>query len=330
MVVSTETDHNFLIGLRKPNGFFSAANSPDYQNAWVRDNVYAAMGLEACGDKTFANTYHAIFDALKKHKSRLVYAAEHGDGNAPFRARFNADTMDELNEQWGDKQNDAVGLFLYKVGDLYKKGVRVIRDHDDLEIVKYLVKYLERSDYHSSSDHGIWEWGYEKHASSIGACVAGLESIRSAVEVKQELIDNGKRALDEMLPRESPSRDVDLALLSLVWPFDVAGDHSKRIVDDVENKLTKAYGTIRYGLDHYWNMHGNGEPQWPLGMPWLAMAHKKLGNETKSRDFLEKADSLRLPDSSFPESYHRDFGEINPNPNSPLGWAHALYIIAAN
>lgn len=75
-------------------------------------------------------------------------------------------------------------------------------------------------------------------------------------------------------------------------------------------------------------MHGNGEAEWPLGLVWLAIASKVAGRGERAARYLDAADSLRLPDNSFPELYHRDFGEFQPNPNSPLGWAHALYIIA--
>ncbi|MBI2085490.1 MAG: glycoside hydrolase family 15 [Candidatus Aenigmarchaeota archaeon] len=330
MVVPLGTDHKILLSLRRPSALFVAASSPDYSKAWVRDNIYEAMGLEAAGDHSFLRTYHALFDVFRKHKAGLVHAAQQGDGAVPFKARYHPDTFDEFDGVWGNKQNDAVGLFLFKVGDLQRRGYPAIRDDEDRRILQHMVDYLDRSNYYSSPDHGVWEWVYEKHASSVGACVAGLEKIRPFANVKQELIEKGRAALSELLPRESPSKEVDLALLSLVWPFDVAGEHSKRIVGDVEGKLLRNNGVIRYGSDHYWNMHGHGEPQWPLGLPWLAITHKTLGDEADWKTDLDKADSLRLPDGSFPELYHMDFGEPQPNPNSPLGWAHALYIVANN
>ena len=55
----------------------------------------------------------------------------------------------------------------------------------------------------------------ELHTSSIGACVAGLHAVKMLVNVKEETIKKGEETLRFLLPRESESKDTDLALLSL-------------------------------------------------------------------------------------------------------------------
>lgn len=318
-----QTDLDILLRLRKSTGLFILAPSREYNKVWVRDNVYTAMSLEAAGDSTFLLTYHTLFDSFKKQKSTFV--------------RFNPDTY-ENEEPWNafpsiplyrsDKQYDALGLFLFKVGELQARGIGVIRDNKDLEIVKNIVKYLETEKYYSSPDNGMWEDPLNIHASSIGACVAGLENISASVEVSPKLIDLGKESLSKLLPKESPSKDVDMSLLSLIWPFNVAGEHSDSIVNNVEKELLRSHGVIRYHGDRYWNAQGRGEAEWPLGLSWLAIVHKILGNIDKYQKYLSMVNSIRLPDGSLPESFHRDSEGIQPNPHTPLGWAHALYIIA--
>jgi GH15 family glucan-1,4-alpha-glucosidase len=49
---------------------------------------------------------------------------------------------------------------------------------DDRRIVQKLVWYLSTLEYWHDPDSGMWEEDQEVHASSVGACVAGLESIK--------------------------------------------------------------------------------------------------------------------------------------------------------
>lgn len=241
-------DHKYLAGLRRPGGLFVAAHSNWYKKVWPRDAIYAAMGMEAEGDGSHLLTYHALFDLFKDDK-RSVDAAN-GNG-VPFKATYRPDTLKPADEPWGDKQNDAVGLFLFRVGRLHRRGMPVIRGEEDLKILENMVSYLEKDRYYQTPDHGMWEWEYEVHASSIGSCVAGLESVSQAVDVKPGLIADGRNALDALLPRESDSRGVDLAQLSLVWPFGVAGKYTNQIIENVERELLGTHGVKRHHGDHY-------------------------------------------------------------------------------
>ena len=65
----------------------------------------------------------------------------------------------------------------------------------------------------------MWEENMELHASSVGACVAGLRSVKMLVNVKDELIQKGEETLRFLLPRESETKETDLSLLSLIYPI---------------------------------------------------------------------------------------------------------------
>ena len=84
-----------------------------------------------------------------------------------------------------------------------------------------LVNYLECLQYWQAADNGMWEENMEIHASSIGACVAGLNAVKMLVNVNEELIKKGEETLRFLLPRESETKATDLALLSLIFPYRV-------------------------------------------------------------------------------------------------------------
>src|SRR5690606_9810409 len=95
----------------------------------------------------------------------------------------------------------------------------LLENEDRLRITNKLVRYLESLEYWHDRDSGRWEEDEEVHASSVGACVAGLKSVQrlNGIEVSPELIQKGEEALDALLPRESERKFVDLSELSLIW-----------------------------------------------------------------------------------------------------------------
>src|SRR3989339_624938 len=132
--------------------------------------------------------------------------------------------FDEFWEDWGNKQNDSIGCILFKIGELESvKKIKILENEDDFRVVQKLVDYLSTLEYWHDPDSGMWEENEEVHASSVGACVAGLEMIKNVkgIYVNEELIKKGYDALEKLLPRESEKKFVDLALLSLIWPYDV-------------------------------------------------------------------------------------------------------------
>ncbi len=326
------TSKGILKQLRYPNGLFSAASkrvSTGYNMCWIRDNCYAATGLEE--DKELVEmTYHAMLNIFLKHEKKMDKAIANPpkDKMNYIHARYFPETLDESGEEWGNKQNDMIGLFLFKVADLTKKGFRILRNENDRRIIQKLVKYLESIQYYRDVDNGIWEENEEIHASSVGACVAGLQKIRetfSEIKVDSELIKKGKEILNVLLPRESATKKTDLALLSLIWPYRIATrEQAKQILENVEKHLVRKKGVIRYKNDHYYNQ--DGEAEWTMGFPWLAIIYRELRNKKKYEHYLEKSFEVMNKKGEMPELY---FSRTNRhNDNSPLGWAQSLLIKA--
>jgi GH15 family glucan-1,4-alpha-glucosidase len=310
--------------LQHKSGLFSAASSvgTGYNKAWIRDTIYEALALEKHSMKSAIRGYWALLDILLKHEDKIDWAIKEKP-DATFKyihARYDPVSLEEFYEEWGNKQHDAIGALLFHVGRL---GSKVLRSVDDFRIVQKLVFYLQTVEYWHDADNGIWEEYEEVHCSSVGACVAGLKSVSGMVYVPAGLIAQGERMLDLMLPSESWTKDVDLALLSLIYPYNIVSeDIAKQIVANVESELLRSKGVIRYIGDQYYS--NNGEAEWTFGLPWLAICHRQLGNMKKYEEYLEKSVLVMNDKGEMPELYTGGIA----NDNTPLGWSQGMFLLA--
>lgn len=329
---------NNLRKLTTPTGLFLASSKnveTGYDKAWLRDNVYEALAFEYAGEwDVVQKTYHTLLDIFDKHIDKINWATT----NKPFEswqfihARYNPETLEEFWESWGNKQHDAVGAVLYKLADFEIKGKSVLRDKKDRRTVQTLIYYICNVEYWHDADSGMWEEAEEVHASSIGAVLAALKLWKEVgtMDVDQDAIDRGQAALDALLPRESESKFTDLALLSLVYPYNVVShDMAATIVENLVYHLAKDRGVMRYKFDAYYNKNVDGyseEAEWCFGLSWLAVAYKKLGNHEKAKEYLDKATATVTPDGKIPELYFSHTAEANEN--NPLGWSESMYVVA--
>ncbi|MEK6984732.1 MAG: glycoside hydrolase family 15 protein [Nanoarchaeota archaeon] len=315
--------------MQYPSGLFAASRQnvkTGYNLAWIRDNVYATIGLEAVQNyRDVKRALRALLDILLKHEYKIDWAIKEKPKHSYqyIHARYDPATMEEIWEQWGNKQNDAIGALLFKIGDLEEKGIKIIRDDEDIGILQKLVSYLESVEYWHDKDNGVWEENEEVHASSIGACVAGLRKISKIVDVPKELIRKGASALNKLLPRESLTKEVDMALLSLIYPYDIATKKQKNIIlRNVEEKLVRAKGAVRYLGDKYY--YRTGEAMWTMGLPWLAIIYRKLNKPDKYAYYMRKTMAAMNEKGELPELYYADGKEYNEN--CPLAWSQALFV----
>ena len=333
--------------LQARSGLFLASRSDvatGYDKAWLRDNFYTCLAFEEIGDwKTVKKVWKALLQIFVKHKSKISWAVK----NKPYQsfqyihARYNPETFEEFWEEWGNKQNDAVGAILFKIGDLEQKGIHIIETEEENEILQILVDYLNSVEYWHDPDNGVWEEYEEVHTSSVGACVAGLKSIAKTnfVKVPIHLTEKGEEALQKLLPRESKSKFVDLSLLSLIYPFDVVPEKIARdIARHVEYHLERNHGIIRYKSDRYYNKNEDEvseEAEWCFGFPWLSIIYSQFANQSHSaeasrdeilsQEYLKKSFKTIYKDQ-IPELYYSD--SEKPNDNVPLGWAESLFVVA--
>lgn len=319
--------------LQHSTGLFSASKknvTTGYDLAWIRDNVYISLGLEAVNDmNSVRHIYWALLDILLRYEYKIGHAIEKKPEHAfqYIHARYNPLTLHEIHGHWGNKQNDAVGAFIFKIGDLREKGINILRDENDIRILQKLVYYLESIEYWHDKDNGMWEENEEVHASSVGACAAGLKKVSGIVNVPEELIEKGGKTLQRILPRESVTKNTDMALLSLIYPYNIVNEKQRmQILGNIEKKLLRNMGVIRYKGDKYY--HKKGEAEWSMGLPWLAVIYKNLGLSDRYNFFLEKSIEAMNGKNELPELYFANSSVHNEN--SPLGWAQALFLVSVS
>lgn len=339
-----------LKALQASTGLFLASRSDvstGYNKAWLRDNFYTCLAFEEIEDwGTVKKVYKSILQIFIKHKEKIDWAVK----NKPYQtfqyihARYHPETFEEFWEEWGNKQNDAIGAILFKIGDLYIKGIKIVDTEEEKEMLQILVNYLNSIEYWHDPDNGVWEEYEEVHASSVGACLAGLKAIAKTgmVHIPTYMIERGEEALKNLLPRESKTKFTDLALLSLIYPFNLVSEKmSREIIRHLEYHLKRDRGIIRYKNDRYYNKNEDGiseEAEWCFGFPWLSIIYNKWSqdnkrfgditddeDEKKSLKYLEKTFNI-IHEDKIPELYYSDSDK--PNENTPLGWAESLFIVA--
>ena len=315
--------------MQYPTGLFAASRmtaKTGYNLSWIRDNVYTTIGLESAQKyRAVKKTIRALLDIILKHEYKIDWAIKERPKfqYQYIHARYDPITMEEIWEQWGNKQNDAIGALLFKVGDLEQKDIKIIRHEKDLRILQKLVLYLQSVEYWHDKDNGMWEENEEVHASSIGACVAGLKKISKIVDVPQNAIKKGEEALNKLLPRESETKYVDVALLSLIYPYNIVTNKQKNIIlKNVEENLIKEKGVIRYIGDKYY--YKNGEAMWTMGLPWLAIIYKQMNKPDKYAHYMRKTIAATNEKGELPELYYADGN--GHNENCPLAWSQALFV----
>ncbi len=330
---------SILDSLRAPSGLFRASSAEvqtGYDKAWIRDNFYECLAFVLLNRWDIVlKTYNALLKIFIKHEEKIDQAITNKpqDKFEYIHARYHPETFDEFWEEWGNKQNDAVGAILFMIGEIQvSHGKNILDKEDEKRIVQKLVHYLESLEYWHDPDSGMWEEDEEIHASSVGACVAGLKSVAriKGLDVNNDLIKQGEKTLAELLPRESNKKFTDLALLSLIYPYNVVTTQQRdQVLEDVEYHLVKEYGVIRYKNDHYYNKNKDGkseEAEWCFGFSWLCVIYTQLGEKDKAKFYLEKAFKTINAKDEIPELYFSNTDEHNVN--SPLGWAESLFVIA--
>jgi len=359
--IRIEKSFEKLETLRRVNGGYLAAPNPGkpdgtgrYDVFWLRDIMYATYANEYLGNmEEMIESFELMMTIMLKHKSHICSAIRKMPDRA-LHARYHPNTLEEISPDWGHHQLDVLGLFLYKTGDLIKKGHNVLKNSEQRELIRDIMQYLFTYRWETHPDFGVWEEGPELHSSSLGAVLAGLTmwfddghyeykyhhkvELWKVIPVSERYFDTGREVLKKLLPKESESRETDLAQLSLVWPYRIVDNHMAEIIlSQVEKKLVRQYGVIRYRADHYFNTndkHKEGnEAEWPLGIAWLSIVHAKIAcwsddfnkgmqHVKKSKEYLLKMDEL-LVDGAIPELYTGG----KPNENMPLAWAHSFHII---
>ncbi|KAF9157450.1 hypothetical protein DFQ26_008716 [Actinomortierella ambigua] len=256
----------------------------DYRDAWVRDNVYSIMAVFGLAlayrrvDDDEGRAYeleHAVVKLMRgllfcmmrqTHKVEQFKATQsHRDC---LHAKYNTSTGDTVvgDSEWGHLQIDATSIFLLALAQMTASGIQIIYTTDEVDFIQNLVFYIERA--YRTPDYGIWERGNkinhgepELNMSSIGMAVAALQAINginlfgsrggpsSVIHVLPDEITRNYTTLHSALPRESNSKEIDAALLSVIgFPAFAVGD--KKLVDLTRRKIIEKLGG-KYGCKRF-------------------------------------------------------------------------------
>ncbi len=320
--------------LQQASGAFVAALTPDYGAVWIRDQLYTSWCYYYLRQPLkLLRGVHVIFDIMKKHRQKIAEFKGASKAGDYIHARYDPISFAEITEDWGHHQLDALGLFLFIVGTVAREGIPVIRDDEDVRIIALLIRYLEKVRYWETPDFGMWEEGPDRHASSICACARGLGAIFSAPDLLAHvnidfysLIEKGYKALDALLPNESPTRTHDLAQLSLLWPYKYAGQQSGAILQRIiggPEPLVQKHGLNRYWGDDYYRSRNGVSAEWPLGFFWLSIVFAEQHDRSNANIWFQKGVE-QIVDGRIPELYLND----SPGTHTPLAWAHSFSLIA--
>jgi phosphorylase kinase alpha/beta subunit len=297
----------------------SIAGGGDYDKIWIRDNVYVALAFVAAGlPSEAASIYSALFAIIKTYEPTLDLTGYPHKESELLLPRFTINGA-KVKDRWSNKQHDAIGILLYGVGQLYSMDHEYVSESEK-ELIQKLVGYLERCRYWEDLDNGMWEEDPPLlHASSLAACIKGIEAVSSFCSYNLGYLATAKENLASLLPSESSAHSTDMALLSLVWPL---GYKRQDIVQTVEDKLLRSNGVARFIGDKYESMD-NQEAEWVMGIPWLGIAYYELGNIIKARQYLEQTERL-YTENGLPESY---LAENTACVHTPLAWSHAMALV---
>jgi phosphorylase kinase alpha/beta subunit len=368
----------------------------DYTDAWVRDNVYSILAVWGLGlayrkvDEDKGRTYELEHSVVKLMRGLLFAMMRQSHKVEQFKhtqspldalhAKYNTATGDIVvgDDEWGHLQLDATSIFILMLAQMTASGLQIVFTIDEVNFVQNLVYYIGRA--YRTPDYGIWERGNkinhgnaELNASSVGMAKAALEAINgvdlfgvrgsqaSVIHALPDEIARARITLESLLPRESGSKEIDAALLSVIsFPAFAVEDVElrDRTFNDIINKLEGKYGCKRFLRDghqtaledshrlHYepWELKQfeNIECEWPLFFTYLLLDGLFRGDQEQINKYQASLESLLLERDGLlllPEVYYVPEANVEaekltpqsqprlPNENLPLVWAQSLYFL---
>lgn len=261
-------------------------NHGNYNDAWVRDNVYSVMAIWTLGqaykrhnethrrdelEQATIKLMRGLLQAMMRqaHKVEVFkYTLRPEDA---VHAKYDTATGLTVvaDDAWGHLQIDATSLFLLMLAQMSASGLRIICTVSEANFVQNLVYYI--SSAYRTPDYGIWERGNkinngepEINASSVGMAKAALQALdgfnlfgpdgekRGIIQVIPDSISLARNTLASLLPRESISKETDSALLSIIgFPAFAVGQNTlvTNTRDNILAKLGGHYGCKRFLWD---------------------------------------------------------------------------------
>lgn len=369
----------------------------DYTDAWVRDNVYSILAVwglalayrrqddpEGRGvELEFATVrlMRGLLRSMMRQSPKVEAFKRSQDPADALHAKFDTATGEPVvgDDAWGHLQLDATSLWLLLLAQMTASGLAIVQSSAEVRFVQNLVYYVGRA--YRTPDYGIWERGDktnhglpEVNASSVGMAKAALEALSgfnlygprggqaSVIHVQPDEIARARVTLEALLPRESGSKEVDAALLSIVGFPAFAIDDAElaaRTRATVLERLRGRYGLKRFLRDghqspledpdrlhyepHELERFEHIEAEWPLFEAYLALDALFRGEPNEADRHLARLREVAIEVggvASLPELYLVPEECIEaeqtapgsqpraPGENLPLVWAQSLWLLA--
>jgi phosphorylase kinase alpha/beta subunit len=368
----------------------------DYTDAWVRDNVYSILAVWGLSlayrkiDENQGRTYELQQSVVKLMRGLLFAMMQQAEkverfkeSQAPLEAlhaKYDTATGSTVvgDDEWGHLQIDATSVFLLMLAQMTASGLPIVFTLDEVNFVQNLVYYIGRA--YRTPDYGIWERGNklnhgkpELNASSVGMAKAALEAMdglnlfgvqggqSSVIHVLPDEISRARITLESLLPRESGSKEVDAAVLSIIGYPAFAIEDADLVVrtqQKIVDKLQGRYGCKRFLRDghqiliedttrlHYepeeLQQFEHIECEWPLFFTYLYLDGLFRNDAKAMRFYRQRLEAIAIAQEGchlLPELYRvpedaiaaerEKPGSQNriPNENVPLIWAQSLFLL---
>ncbi|KMT65429.1 glycoside hydrolase family 15 protein [Catenovulum maritimum] len=368
-------------------------NHGNYTDAWVRDNVYSILSVWSLGIAYKHTGETERSDQLSQSTIKLMRGLlQSMMRQAPKVEKFKhtLEAIDSLHakydtatglpvvadDAWGHLQIDATSIFLLMIAQMTASGLRIIKTYDEVDFVQNLVYYIAFA--YRIPDFGIWERGNkinngktEINASSVGMAKAALQALdgfnlfgenaskRAVVHTIPDAVSRARNTLARLLPRESISKEVDSALLSVIgFPAFAVGDQTlvKKTRDKILTELGGDYGCKRFLWDGHQTMVEDHsrihyehnelanfediESEWPLFYTYLYIQALFDNDTDAAKNYRQKIENVMVEvdgKNLIPELYFVEADKVSaerenpgsqprvPNENLPLVWAQSMY-----
>ena len=369
----------------------------NYGDAWVRDCVYSIQcvwGLAIAHrrqsgpcrrsfelEQRVLQLMRGLLRAMLRQAAKVERFKTSLDRLDAIHAKFDTDSGEPVvaDDGWGHLQLDATALFLLQLAQLTRSGLVIVQSSHECDFIQNLAYYVARA--YRVADYGIWERGDkgnhglpERNASSIGLVKAALEALEGldlygphgdgscCLTIPHDAIVRLRRALRSLLPRESASKEVDSACLSVIgYPAWAVEDPQlvERTRDKIRRDLGGSYGYKRFRRDGHQTLVEDStrlhyereelaqfehiECEWPLFLAYELITACCEERWPEARDWRQRLTALSVElegNALLPELYlvpadHIAAERRQPgsqprlaNDNVPLLWTQSLTWLA--
>ena len=331
------------------NGAIVAANSDKeyypkeakcYRYVWIRDASFICIAADILGLRKIPERFFewCINRAERFQQENLFYENYHTNGTLAG-TRLQIDQNGSiLWALWHHFKDEKDKFSKFKVlAEKSANGICSIwkKDHFSLVINDLWEERLSFPDLRENFTYSLAFCSFGlKLAARLLPQNKNVNSWKLASrEMKEQILKNSKEYFFRSFGKVN-CYEIDASLLALSWPCKIVKPLDSRMVKTVqliEEKLGKDYKLKRYENDSYdgWVFQGmqrnKGSGFWPLLNFWISIYYAEAKNLEKAKKYyfkvLESLDSRYIPEQIFDNPLQVSV--------SPLGWAHAMFIIAS-